>query len=125
MKTVLVYGTLRKGFGNNTYMNNCEFISKGLTKEKYKLTANGIPFVSKSEPISNITIEAYKVPESQMPFIDRLEGYDPGDHEGSWYKRSKTKAVLENGEEIEGYLYFNDSEGSTLIKSGNYEDYRR
>jgi|TARA_R110000772_G_scaffold62241_8_gene140040 gamma-glutamylaminecyclotransferase len=125
MTKILVYGTLRSGLSNHHYMNGCKLIGKGKTNEKYKMTASGIPFVTNSEALTRVVVEAYEVPDNLLPSVDGLEGYNANDHEGSWYKRTPIKATLDTGEEIDASIYFNDDEGSTLIETGDYEDYRR
>lgn len=122
---ICVYGTLRSGFSNHRVMGDSELIGTGKTTEKYKLTASGIPFVSPKEQISNVTVEVYSVTPQQLPRIDGLEGYNPNDHEGSWYKRTPISVTLDNGKEIEASIYFGDREGNTLIETGDYADYRR
>ncbi len=121
---IAVYGTLRKGFGNQYYLGDSKFIGKGLTKEKYKLTASGIPFVNPNEALHQVTVEVYEVTDEQLPTVDGLEGYSPDNHDGSWYKRTPIQVVLDDGEEVTASIYFNDDEGSTLIESGDYAEYR-
>lgn len=122
---IAVYGTLRKGYGNHRVLGNSKFIGSGRTVDKYKLTANGIPFVNKNEPVSNVKVEVYSVTPEQLPTVDALEGYDPKRHEESWYKRTPINVKLENGETIEASIYFSDRNAETLIETGDYEDYRQ
>lgn len=122
---IAVYGTLRKGFGNHRVLGDSKLIDSGLTKEKYKLTASGIPFVTQNEKISNVRVEVYEVSDAQLPIVDGLEGYNPKNHEGSWYKRTPISVTLDNGDDVEASIYFGDEDASTLIKSGDYADYRR
>ncbi len=125
MAKIAVYGTLRKGYSNNPVLGDSKLISSGLTKEKYKLTASGIPFVTKNEEISNVRVEVYNVSESQLPRVDRLEGYDPENHDGSWYKRTTIPVILDNGEEIEAQIYFGDKDAVKVIESGDFADYAK
>jgi len=122
---ICVYGTLRSNFGNHRFLGDSKLISAGWTKEKYKLTANGIPFVKKDEAVSKVRVEVYSVTPEQLPTVDGLEGYNPNDHEGSWYKRTPIQVELDDGEEIEASIYFGDKEGKTLIESGDYADHTR
>lgn len=125
MTKIAVYGTLRKGFGNHRVLGNSKLIDSGWTKEKYKLTASGIPFVNPNEQVSKVRVEVYEVEDSQLPRVDSLEGYDPKNHEGSWYKRTPIPVVLDNGNEIEASIYFADKNANTVIESGDYNDYVR
>jgi len=122
---VAVYGTLRTGFHNHGVLGNSKLIGSGWTKEKYELTANGIPFVNKEKPTSNVRVEVYSVTPEQIPSVDRLEGYNPNDHDGSWYKRSPIDITLDNNEKVKASLYFCNKSAQTLIKSGDYADYKR
>jgi len=116
---IFVYGTLRKGFGNHHLLENAEFLGTGRTKEKYKMTANGIPFVSKSEPVSYIIGEVYEVDKKTLKRLDRLEGHP------DWYKREKVKIILETGKEVEAWIYFNEiSQGRHLIKNGDFKKFK-
>ena len=52
-----------------------------------------------------------------MKKLDILE-----DHP-DWYERKKVKVILENGEEIEAWLYFNEeTEGRKVIYSGDFAE---
>lgn len=118
---MFVYGTLRSGYGNHSVMpSNSKFIGNGKTVEMFRLTASGIPFVSKSEALHRVTGEVYEVTESAMTGpLDRLEGH-PG-----FYTRELTPIELEDGTTEDAWLYFCESKGNTLIESGDYADYRR
>ena len=122
---IAVYGTLRKGFGNHRVISEAEYIGTGWTKEKYKLTAAGIPFVNPNEQVSNVKVEIYSVTPDHLPSVDALEGYNPNNHEGSWYKRTPIKVNMEDNNEIEASIYFGDRDAPTLIKSGDFEDYKK
>lgn len=122
---IAVYGTLRKGFGNHRVLGDSKLISSGWTKDKYKLTASGIPFVTKNEEISKVKVEVYDVSPEQLPVVDSLEGYDPNNHDGSWYKRTLIPVTLDNGDEIQASIYLGDGDGKTLIETGDYADYER
>ncbi len=119
--TILIasYGTLRKGYGNSRLINNgSNFIGTGKTVEKYTLTASGIPFVSKN-PLSNIVVDLWKVNVAdELPRVDALESHP------TWYKREEVDINL-NGTITKAWLYFNEERGDTLIKSGDYADYRK
>jgi len=122
---IAVYGTLREGYGNHGVLGNSKLIDSGWTKDKYKLTASGIPFVNSKEPISKIKVEVYDVTPEQLPIVDGLEGYRPGDTSKTGYYREPVPVELDGGEEIEASLYFHDgASNATLIESGDYTDYR-
>jgi len=122
---IAVYGTLRQGHGNHKVLGDSKLVDAGWTKEKYKLTASGIPFVSDKEEISNVRVEVYEVSDEQLPRVDSLEGYNPNNHDGSWYKRRPVSVNLDNGEEVKASVYFNERDNGSLIETGDYNDYRR
>lgn len=115
---VFVYGTLRKGYGNHVFLEGSKFLGKAKTKEKYTMYARGIPFVS-HEPMVEITGEVYEVDDFTLNRLDTLEGHP------NWYIREKVPVILEDGTEVEAWLYFNDVEGGDIVPTGDYEDYER
>lgn len=120
---IAVYGTLREGYGNHRLLHNCTKVDLGWTDEKYQMTASGIPYVHPTKPLHKVRVEVYDVPEQQLPYVDMLEGYDPNNHEGSWYKRSPINVTLDNGQKMEASIYFNEAIGNTLVATGDFKDY--
>mgnify|MGYP003139024103 FL=1 len=114
MELVFVYGTLRKGHGNHVLLKNSEFVDAGLTKKKYAMYANGIPFVSDDEEVSSIFGELYKVSSHTLRMIDLLEGHP------SWYERKKI-TVIGGKKRYKAWLYFNNAKEGHLVESGDYE----
>lgn len=120
---VFVYGTLRRGYGNHRLLENSEFLGNAITKEKYELTANGIPFVNPDKPTSNIVGEVYEVDNETLKSLDRLEGYDAKLDDG-WYMRREISVMIEDKEE-KASIYFNSHSKGVLIEDGNYATYRK
>ena len=99
---VFVYGTLKKGYGNHGVMKEAGGIKicDAVTKEKYVMGGNGIPYVMKEakgekHPISG---EVYKI--KNLAPLDELEGHP------NFYKREKIEIVCENGVKKSAWLYF-------------------
>lgn len=115
-----VYGTLRKGYSNHVLLVDTRFIGTGVTSEPYRLTANGIPFVSKKDPVSKVKVEIYETDnEDIISDVDALEGHP------RFYKREEISVDLEDGSNVTAELYFCEGrENGTLIESGDYADYR-
>ncbi|MFN5889456.1 MAG: gamma-glutamylcyclotransferase [Bacteroidota bacterium] len=94
--TIFVYGTLRRGFGNHSFLNQSTFKGNAITVEKFTMFCSGqIPFVSRSQAISTIVGEVYEVDEQTLRNLDTLEGCIPksskegGFESNSWYTREQ------------------------------------
>ncbi len=122
---IACYGTLRKGFSNSVLVDRVDnYLGKGITVEKYQMLAHFIPYVNKT-PDTQITVDLWEIDkERDLPAVDRLEGYDPNDHDGSWYKRELIDVDL-NGNVVKAWLYFNNSSFGSLVESGDFEDYTK
>lgn len=87
---VFVYGTLKKGFGNNVLLADAEFLGEAITAdETYVMTGRGIPFVHLvPEDGHSIVGEVYNVTEPQLRSLDGLEGHP------TWYERQEIPVIL-------------------------------
>jgi len=74
-KTILVYGTLRKGMGNHIYLKDAEFL--GYVKlTKHKIFVDTLPYLVKTNSKDDYALcEKYKVTEDEFKNIERLEGF--------------------------------------------------
>lgn len=84
---VFVYGTLKRGKGNNYLLQDSEFIGRCLLKQHYyMIDLGGFPGVmsvddiiqpekSKDLPISNISGELYRTTADVVKSLDALEGH--------------------------------------------------
>ena len=115
---VSVYGTLRKGYWNHRLLETSELVTVGKTSEKMLMTASGIPYVSKTKPLSQIKVEVYEVNDDTLKNLDRLEGHP------RFYERKLTKIEGEDGNTHEAWLYYCEG-GGEEIESGDYTDYRK
>jgi gamma-glutamylaminecyclotransferase len=113
---IFVYGTLQLAHGNHRLIQDCRFVGTATTKEKYLLTASGIPYVSKAEPVSNVKGEVYELnSSSQMSSVDGLEGHP------NWYHREIITVVNDHGKQMKAWIYFNEEDrGREVIEHGNY-----
>ena len=113
---LFVYGTLKRGHCNHYLLEGCPFMGEAETKEKYALYEADIPYVIKEKKISHIKGEVYEVPRHILKRIDRLEGHP------FFYKREKARVVLEDGREVEAWMYFWICEinYARLNKNGTY-----
>lgn len=82
---LLVYGTLKKGFGNNCYLQDSKLIETGFFEvENCSLRADKdspFPFLLRKDSTYKFQGEIYEVSEDVLSEIDYLEGHP------SFYKR--------------------------------------
>lgn len=117
---VAVYGTLRKGCGNDHCMVRAdgELVGKGQTVNHYNIYDLGaFPSVSlaHSGNETSVVVEVYAVDEDGLTGpLDCLEGYP------HFYNRTKVYVELEDGEEVQAWIYHIDNEQGRLIESGDW-----
>jgi gamma-glutamylaminecyclotransferase len=114
---VAVYGTLKKNYSNYWwYLGNSTHVGKGKTYEKFPLIIRSLPFLINEEGKGhNVEIDLFKVTDSTLADLDRLEGHP------HWYRREQVWVVVK-GEPYLAWIYFNikeKSDGEVLHKSYN------
>lgn len=73
---VFVYGTLKQGHGNNTFLEESEFLGSLKLKLPFKLYDLGhFPALIADKGKHTIHGEVYEVDAKTMKALDRLEGY--------------------------------------------------
>lgn len=75
---VFVYGTLKRGYGNNVLLQDADFIGEAKTVSPWKLDARGgIPFLHKDSTVGARCVrgEVFAVNEQELANLDRLEGH--------------------------------------------------
>lgn len=102
---VIVYGTLRKGFGNDGFWTWCGE-SQPCQIPDIQLYGSGIPYAIPCEGATAvgelITIPDWAAREA-LQDIDMLEGF--GDRFENHYDRIKHQAILSDGSTVTGWLY--------------------
>ena len=117
---VFVYGTLRKGHGNNRLLRNSTYLGRSTTSDKYAMYGVGCPIVSDQKEVSKIIGEVYKIDEECLANLDRLEGHP------DFYKRKVINITLDdNNNQLSAWIYICNRiyYTETLIESGDYNDY--
>lgn len=72
---VAVYGTLKEGYGNHRVLGDeAKFLYRGMTTRKYDMKNAGFPAIMPNPEGKPVAVEVYEVPETQLPYLDRLEG---------------------------------------------------
>jgi gamma-glutamylcyclotransferase (GGCT)/AIG2-like uncharacterized protein YtfP len=125
---IFVYGTLMTGMSNHVKLvgetPGAVFIGRGVTKEKMKMYAAGVPFVDPDECECAIHGEVWQIDSSSLARIDAFEGHP------DWYFRFPVNVKLDGeGEErvIQAEIYANrkfrefgmDTE-AVVIESGDF-----
>jgi len=107
---VFVYGTLKKGHGNNYLLAEATFIGRGKTLKRFRLFDVGFPYAVPSEKGARVIGEVYKVEDAEIfQALDWLEGYP------THYKRQVIKVELDNGQVVEAWIYYtNEPEGQEI-----------
>jgi gamma-glutamylaminecyclotransferase len=111
---LFVYGTLRQGCRNHHLMRGAEFVGKAHTKDRFALYSTGIPYVVRSEAVSTIIGEVYRVDHGLLAKLDRHEGHP------HWYHRKLVEVVLELGQTLPAWLYFFDTPRGVLLPGGDF-----
>ena len=115
---VFVYGTLRKGFGNHRHVKEAQFLGRARTQRAYQLRQSIIPYVSefKEEGKTQIIGEVYVVTKTQLERIDHLEGHP------RFYQRKEVQVLLENGLQLNAWLYFCERGKGVINRSGDFSE---
>jgi gamma-glutamylaminecyclotransferase len=95
---VYVYGTLKRGHHNHTFLKGSKFLGEANTGPGYKLVIRGLPFLLEDTDGEGCTGELYEVTNLTLKRLDALEGSP------DWYVR-KLISVFCNGEEHKAYCY--------------------
>jgi gamma-glutamylcyclotransferase (GGCT)/AIG2-like uncharacterized protein YtfP len=88
-----VYGTLKKGYGNNVLLEDAKFIEERIIsgyKLYYSFKEGGFPVAAPDEN-SAVTGELYELPSDNgrtLSYLDRLEG------EGRMYNRVEVESDI-------------------------------
>lgn len=101
MHRVFVYGTLKKGYGNNRLLMDSALKGTALTCDEYDLRNCGFPYLIKESLATKRQVvgEVWEVDDATLERLDRLEGV-----KYNHYDRVKLEVELE-GEKIEVYGY--------------------
>lgn len=109
---LLVYGTLKKGYGNNHILKDSEYIGERTISAFTMYHLGGFPAITK-EPHGPILCELYRINDETLARCDRLEGTP------TFYYRELVET--EKGEEAYIYFYANPLAlpgRASVIKSG-------
>lgn len=110
---IFVYGTLRNKLTWHHLLKNSLFVGNAITREKYTLYADSIPYLIENEKSIQVIGEVYEVDSNTFSKLDQLEGHP------NWYYRKEAQVLVEN-KEITTWIYFFPKATGKLISSGDY-----
>jgi len=107
-KYLFVYGSLKKGFKNESILKDCTFLSTCSTIEKYEMYptldyAFPFLFVSDREIAKNVKGELYKVDDELLKKLDIFEGIDY-----DFYTRKKIYVNVNNSK-VRAFCYITNA----------------
>jgi len=105
---VFVYGTLKRGHGNNHVLGDSTFLGTGETVARCRLFNSGFPVLrpgdkNHAELNRPVRGELFEVSEETLDRLDRLEG------EGRMYFRFTKFIRLDDGKVVKAYAYVGGS----------------
>lgn len=105
---IFTYGTLKRGFSNNHFLNDALFVSNSITCENYCMypcTNNMFPFLIKSEKKYQIKGEVFKTNSKKLlDDLDYLERYP------NLYLKEFINVKLENNSIVKALVYFKNED---------------
>jgi gamma-glutamylaminecyclotransferase len=110
---VFVYGTLLRGLSNHSLLAQARFLGEARTKNLYALYLDYFPKVIRDETVSPIMGELYLVDGPTLAMLDDLE-----DHPFE-YRREQVTVIMDDGEEVQAWLYFHPKPGGYLLAGGD------
>lgn len=117
---VAVYGSLRQNMGNHRLLENADFMGTMKTDPVFTLhSLGGFPGL-KTGGTTAVTVEIYKVNETEARRIDQLEGYTPG--EPAYFY---DKMYIDTPFGTAGiYTYVKELSQESIVESGDWTEFR-
>ena len=109
---LLVYGSLRKGMGNNGYfLGTSKYLGKAMVDGFQMFSLGAFPYVRPNvKSTYSLVVDIYDIDDKTFKNIDMLEGYP------SFYNRKE--ATTTDG--VTGWIYFIDRPGEEEVLSGDW-----
>lgn len=95
---LFVYGTLKKGFGNNHLLHDADYICTAISVDKYNISGYGFPCAYPNEDGKLLQGEIYLLSDKDFINTDMLEG------NGSFYNR-EIRTFISDGKKIDAWIY--------------------
>ncbi len=113
---VFIYGSLKKGFVNHSFMKDATLVGSSLSVHKlgmFKDPFGNWPYLT-MDPLNYIKGELYEVNQELLIEIDEFEGAP------EYYHRKKM-LVMCNGSAFSAWIYFTTNEKSGPVEEALYE----
>jgi gamma-glutamylaminecyclotransferase len=114
-----VYGTLKGGRGNHRLLQYCDYLGPAVTNDRMPMCGSGIPFLLDRPGDRDghyVQVELYRVPVSELPRIDGLEGHP------NFYRRDVRAFRKPDGSVILAWVYLIPRERVGDYDTGVYID---
>lgn len=112
---VFVYDLFRRGLPNHFALKRATLLGEAETLRPYAMYITAIPYVLKTESVSLIRGEAYRVNDDVLTAIDRMQG------NGEWFQREEVMIrMLLSGETCRAWMYFFPTRIGRLSVQGDY-----
>lgn len=122
---VFVYGTLMAGFANHRVLGPtpCS-LGAATTVDKFTMYTNGYFPALTLQELYTVRGEVYKVSDSDLIRLDRLEGYDVT-RTSNHYERKLVTVALHSGDKVNAWVYYQKEPGYRMEKLpiGCFADY--
>ncbi|MDB6128327.1 MAG: hypothetical protein JWM35_2223 [Verrucomicrobia bacterium] len=115
MSLIFVYGTLKRGGSNHSFLSGQKFLGDARTAPGYRLfELDGFPgMVAKLDDRAGVTGEVWSVNDACLATLDRLEGIDEG-----LYRRERVRLLAPFVDQaIETYVYAREVNGRRELGS--------
>ncbi len=72
---IFVYGTLKRGYGNNALLRDAAFLGEAVTVRKFAMINHGVPFVIREQQLAPVAGELFDIGGNRATLnrLDRLE----------------------------------------------------
>lgn len=118
---IAVYGSLRKGMGNDHLLSTSNYLGDFQTKPEFSLYNLGYYPGLKTGGNTSVTMEVYEVDEKTAERVDRLEGYTPGGN-NTFYDKIPIETPYG---EASVYVYVNNIPQERLVESGDWKAFKQ
>jgi gamma-glutamylcyclotransferase (GGCT)/AIG2-like uncharacterized protein YtfP len=97
---VFVYGTLKRGYGNNrACLDGARFIGEATSASPFGMRAAGFPVIWPDRFGHPVRGEVFEIGDEHRQACDQLEGHP------NFYRRMRRRFVLDGGKKITAWVY--------------------